>query len=127
MWMVRVGRVQRWHLAGHVGGEPQPTTRSQRDHGSPSQAIKWGVRIKNPAFQLKSVFDHDADPNQVEALRSAVVKNLHALLSAYSNFGEITVADLDPDMYPDMRGRYRRLLHYGVFYPGKRTVGNELI
>jgi hypothetical protein len=85
------------------------------------------VRIKNHAFQLKSVFDHDADPNQVEALRTAVVKDLHALLSIYSDFGEITVADLDPDIYSEMRGRYRRLLHYGVFNPGKRTVGNELI
>jgi hypothetical protein len=65
------------------------------------------VQIKNHAFQLKSVSDHDADPNQVKALRTAVVKDLHSLLYTYSNFREITVADLDPDIFSETRDGYR--------------------
>jgi hypothetical protein len=76
--------------------------------------------------RLAGFFDQDADSNQVEALRPAVVTDHHALLSTHSNFEEVTVADLNPDIYSEMRGRYRRLLRYGVFKPGKRTVENEL-
>jgi hypothetical protein len=92
-----------------------------------SQAIESGVRSKNSAFELKSIFDHDADRNMVEALRAAVVEDLHALHSN-TNFGSMTAADLDPEAYGAMRDKYRRILHYGVFsLPGKRAVANELI
>jgi hypothetical protein len=86
------------------------------------------VRIKNSAFQLESVFDHDADRNMVDALRAAVVEDLYALHSRYPKFATVTAADLDPKAYDEMHEKYRRILHYGVFsLPGKRAVANEVI
>jgi hypothetical protein len=92
------------------------------------ERYKLGVRMKNSAFELASVFDHDADRNMVEALRAAVVEDLYALHSRYHNFGTVTAADLDPKAYDEMREEYCRILHYGVFsLPRKRAVANELI
>jgi hypothetical protein len=86
------------------------------------------VRIKNSDFLLESVFDHDADRNMVDALRAAVVEDLHALHGRYPRFGTVTAADLDAEVYAEMREKYHRILHYGVFsLPGKRTLANELI
>jgi hypothetical protein len=50
---------------------------------SPRPAIQSNVRIRNRAFQLKSVFDQDADSNLVDALRAAVVEDLHALSAKF--------------------------------------------
>jgi hypothetical protein len=87
------------------------------------------VRIKNSAFQLESVFDHDADRNVVDALRAAVVEDIHALYSRFpTSFGAVTADELDTALYMEMREKYHRILHYGVFsLPGKRKLANELI
>lgn len=86
------------------------------------------MRTRNGDFKSKSVFDHDADRDMVDALRAAVVEDLHALHSRYpTRFGAVTAADLGAELYAEMREKYRRILQYGGFSPGKRPLANELI
>jgi hypothetical protein len=73
-----------------------------------------------------SVFHHDADPGKLDELRAAVIDDISFLLGK-SNFGKIRATDLNPDDLARMRERYSRVLHYGSFNPGKRTITNELI
>jgi hypothetical protein len=76
----------------------------------------------------RSVFDHDADPDKLNELRTAVIDDISLLHGKYANFDKIGAADLSPDDSARMRERYRRLLYYGAFsLPGKRAVVNELI
>jgi hypothetical protein len=84
--------------------------------------------MRNMEFKLLSVFDHDAGPNIVEALRSAVVQDICRLVNSYSNFGKVTVADLEPEVYKQLREKYPPLLHFGYFgLPVGRCLANELI
>jgi hypothetical protein len=77
---------------------------------------------------LANVFDHDAEPDIVQELRSAVADDLHWLRNSYSEFGKVTAADLDPLVLRRFREKYRTLLHFGVFsLPAKRALANELI
>jgi hypothetical protein len=77
---------------------------------------------------LLSVFDHDADPNTVEALRSAVVQDICWLVNSYSNFSKVTVAELEPEVYKQLREKFPPLLHFGSFgLPVGRYLANELI
>jgi hypothetical protein len=86
------------------------------------------VRTKNDTFQLKSVFDHDADPVMVNALRDSVIDDLLFLHEKYPHFSRVGAADLHPADYEQMRRKYQNLLHYGVFsLPAKRAAVNELI
>ncbi len=86
------------------------------------------MKRKSTNFRLANVFDHDAEPGIVQELRSAVAGDLHWLRNSYSEFGKVTVADLDPLVYSRFREKYRPLLHFGVFsLPPKRALANELI
>jgi hypothetical protein len=86
------------------------------------------VKTKNTNVRLANVFDHDAEPGNVQELRSAVADDLHWLRNSFSKFGKVTAAELDPLAFRQLRERYRLLLHFGVFsLPGKRALANELI
>jgi hypothetical protein len=86
------------------------------------------VKMRNMEYKLLSVFDHDAEPNIVEALRSAVVQDICWLVNSYSNFDKVTAADLEPEVYKQLTDKYPPLLHFGYFgLPAPRCLANELI
>jgi hypothetical protein len=84
--------------------------------------------MRNMEYKLRSVFDHDAEPHIVEALRSAVVQDICWLVNSYPNFDKVTVADLEAEVYQQLRKKYPPLLHFGCFgLPVGRYLANELI
>jgi hypothetical protein len=84
--------------------------------------------MKNMEYKLLSVFDHDAEPNIVETLRCAVVQDICWLGHSYPHPGTVTVTDLEPEIFKQLREKYRPLLHFGNFsLPAQRRLANELI
>jgi hypothetical protein len=78
--------------------------------------------------KLVDVFDHTAQSEVVEKLRSVVIHDIHWMCNTYRDVERVTVAELDPDVYKALKEKYRQLLHFGNFgLPKPRTLANELI
>jgi hypothetical protein len=81
-------------------------------------------------FVLLDVFQHNAQPHAVEALRSAVAHDIHYICNAVSGFDRVNSNDVDDNFYNSLKEKYDSLLYYGSFnlrISSKRHLANELI
>jgi hypothetical protein len=86
----------------------------------------------NRQTAYRDVFDHNADPEALERLRSAVIHDAHWMCNVFPGAERVTADHLDPDVYRALREKYRPLLHAccgrGSFnLPKPRTLADELI